>query len=144
MKLLIYSFDAIYYDSWEREATEDNYYGEKEFLLAQSTEDMVQKLYEELKRYGSDDVEMFFKQELNFINTGSYTLNEIFLTIHGCYDVNEIIDFDLKDTDEFKKFVKEENERLELERKYKEECRIDEETEIELAELKRLKAKYEN
>lgn len=141
MYLLIYSIDTDYF--WE-DGVDEPYFGEKEFLFANDYQEMVNELYKVIQNYGGeDDVLDILNNEKHYLEDKEYYVDTHYLTIHGCFVVQDTLDFKLKDTQEFKDFVKLESFRLEVQKKAQEEYRKEQEEERERAELKRLKEKYE-
>lgn len=144
MYLLIYSIDCIWYDL-------DNVYGnevvegEKHYLTGEEKYIVIEKLSKKLSPYTDDfGVNIIFENEYIFLQTGEYRINQEYLNIHDFYEVNDAIDFNLKDTKEFKNFVvdktKKEQKLKEAKKKLQEE-RLEKK---EMEELKRLKEKYES
>jgi len=142
MYLLQYSIDYDSYDSWERDIPQPEYCeGESIVIFGKTKEELIEKIYKDTYTYSDNEV---LQNELHYINHKEYKLNEPYLTIHGCWEIKDTIAFKLKDTIEFKEFVKQETKRLQDQEKCDRQRRKIETKEKELAELKRLKEKYEN
>lgn len=140
MYLLIYSIDCIYPDY---EFGDDVHEGEKYYLTGETKKEVLEKLHEETASYVDEfGVNTLIENEYIFLQTSEYRVNQEYLTIHDFYEVNDAIDFNLKDTKEFKDFVvdkvKKEQKFREAEKKLIEEKLEKQERE----ELKRLKEKY--
>ena len=142
MYLLIFSIDCIY---WDEDFGEEYHDAEKEFVYGESIEECIQELLDYIEPYKDDwDGNTILQNEYFIQQSGTPEVDTEFLKVHKFFKIEEEVQFSIRDTKEYKEFVINKGKQEANYRKYKEKETLRLETEKDLAELKRLKEKYEN